>query len=55
MNQADTHGCIPVWIASGRDHLTVVKVLVASGGLVNRVSMNGYTSPYVANQEGYRN
>ena len=36
MNQADNDGSTPLWIASYKGHLEIVKVLISESGLVNQ-------------------
>ena len=47
------HGGTPLWIASEKGHLEIVRLLIESGGSVNQPHKTGATPLHVASQEGH--
>ena len=50
--RVDAHGRSPVYHAARMGHTSILKVLLASGGIVN-TDNNGYTPLYIASQHGH--
>ena len=54
VNQANNNvGVTPLFIASLNGHLKIVKVLIASGGLVNKAINDNTTPVHIASHQGH--
>ena len=52
MNEATTYGWTPLNSASFNGHLEIVKVLIASGALLDKADNGGWTPLYIASYNG---
>ncbi|KAL5509633.1 hypothetical protein EMCRGX_G005033 [Ephydatia muelleri] len=48
-----TNGCSPLYTASGKGHLDVVKTLLEAGANINQVNKNGCSPLYTASRHGH--
>ena len=53
LDKADYYCRTPLYIASARGHLEIVKVFIGSGALLHKAANNGETPLYIASYYGH--